>query len=46
MSQIKFSQNTLIQVEAYENLYSDTETPIAFPTLVNQEHEKPNAVAK
>jgi hypothetical protein len=46
MSQIKFSQNTSIQVEAYENLYSDTETPIAFPTLVTQEHEKLNAVAK
>jgi hypothetical protein len=34
MSQIKFSQNTSIQVKAYENLYSDAETPIAFPTLV------------
>jgi hypothetical protein len=46
MSQIKFSQNTSIQVEAYENLYSDNETPIAFPMLVTQEHEKLNAVAK
>jgi hypothetical protein len=46
MSQIKFPPNTSIQVEAYGNLYTDVKTPIAFPTLVVQEHEKLNTVAK
>jgi hypothetical protein len=46
MSQINFPPNTSIQVEAYGNLYSDNQTPIAFPSLVVQEHEKLNAVTK
>jgi hypothetical protein len=46
MSQINFPQNTSIQVEAYGNLYTDAQTPILFPLLVVQEHDKLNTVAK